>query len=119
VVDDESVDTAPVNALLVWLVFDPPQKPQRIFCKQLNGQRVTEGQKIRFIQNTINKNTITIAADADRNKGRESAKKHARAESHEADLEEDLFVIVVVVSLPVPAHKQEAVPVNGDAELHT
>jgi hypothetical protein len=84
----------------------------------LLGQREIAGQHKRFKQKTKTTTTITTAADAVRKSGRESAKKQVKAESQDADLEEALSVNVVVDSLPVPAHKHEAVPVTGEAELH-
>jgi hypothetical protein len=122
--DDESVETVAVNALLVSLGFDlnklQQQHMQIIFVHVFRlGQSFTLGQQMRFMQNTMTTTMTTITADADKNNGKESVKKQAKAESHDADLDDALSVndVVVVVLLDEGAHKQDAAPVRGEAEL--
>jgi hypothetical protein len=121
--DDESVETVVVNALLVSLGFDlnklQKQHMQIISVQVFRlGQSFTLGQQMRFMQNTMTTTVKTITADADKNNGKESVKKQAKAESHDADLDDALSVNdVVVVLLDEGAHKQDAAPVIGEAEL--
>jgi len=118
--DDESVETVVVNALLVSLGFD--LKNLQITSVHIFrfGQSFTFGQQMRFMQNTMTTAITTITADADKNNGKESVKKQAKAESHDADLDDALSPndVVVVVLLDEGAHKHDAAPVIGEAELH-